>query len=165
MIHETLLGIIDSSQKTGDWQQAIEVQSSFNNFCNDLSNFYIDIEISRAVVNECFEYFKQECFDQFDVTIKHKEVHGEFQTLRLIGLKHLQAKDQIFRLIEGQQEEIKLPHHWEDKDKMVGKDNTNLIIKDLVDTSQEFKDIEAQFKSTMSAAVVDKIQRIQNKLY
>lgn len=40
---------------------------------------------------------------------------------------------------------------------MVGKDNTNLIIKDLVDTSQEFKDIEAQFKSTMSAAVVEKI--------
>lgn len=43
MIHETLLGIIDSSQKTGDWQQAIEVQSSFNNFCNDLSKEEYDI--------------------------------------------------------------------------------------------------------------------------
>ena len=43
---------------------------------------------------------------------------------------------------------------------MVGINKTNLLIKDLVITSHAFKDIQAQFKLTMPAAVIEKIQRI-----
>ncbi len=57
----------------------------------------------------------------------------------------------------------KFPPYWEDTFKQVQPGGQNIVIKDVEVGSDEWKEIESNFKKTMPSSQVTQIERIQNK--
>jgi hypothetical protein len=79
--------------------------------------------------------------------------------LKLIGFKHNQAKPAILEHFFKEAENIGLPKHWEQVDK-IKSGNNFLSIHQVNQGSQEWQSIESNFKKTMGNSTVVQIERI-----
>ncbi|CDW78777.1 poly adp-ribose polymerase member 14-like protein [Stylonychia lemnae] len=108
--------------------------------------------ISNRVLMKELEYIATNLFNtQFEVNAN---------LIKIKGQRYYEAKQRIEKILEFA-EKYNVPPTWENFSQM--KDTNNLIVQSVNRNSQEWRNIEQQFKQTMQAYTVQDIQRIQNK--
>lgn len=84
-----------------------------------------------------------------------------YQTLTITGFKNNQAKVEVHKILHEKSKEniVKYPQLWENVQDLEKK---KVMIIDVGQGSQEWNEIDQEFKKTMPKATITKVQRVQN---